>query len=126
MLLATLDGRETKLELAEVEAELNRATKQRDGHVVSHESGEAYVAKYEIERLKSRRSLLLHRQESLELRSPMDGIVIAGDLQNAEGMPLKVGQTLFEVAPLDQLRICLLYTSPSPRDQRGSRMPSSA
>ena len=25
-----------------------------------------------------------------------------------------------------QLRACLLYTSPSPRDQRGSRMPSSA
>ena len=25
-----------------------------------------------------------------------------------------------------QLRDCLLYTSPSPRDQRGSRMPSSA
>ena len=24
------------------------------------------------------------------------------------------------------LRCCLLYTSPSPRDQRGSRMPSSA
>ena len=27
---------------------------------------------------------------------------------------------------LFQLSICLLYTSPSPRDQRGSRMPSSA
>ena len=26
----------------------------------------------------------------------------------------------------DQQSICLLYTSPSPRDQRGSRMPSSA
>ena len=25
-----------------------------------------------------------------------------------------------------QYQICLLYTSPSPRDQRGSRMPSSA
>ena len=25
-----------------------------------------------------------------------------------------------------ECRICLLYTSPSPRDQRGSRMPSSA
>ena len=25
-----------------------------------------------------------------------------------------------------ELVICLLYTSPSPRDQRGSRMPSSA
>ena len=25
-----------------------------------------------------------------------------------------------------EILICLLYTSPSPRDQRGSRMPSSA
>ena len=29
-------------------------------------------------------------------------------------------------AMLMQSKICLLYTSPSPRDQRGSRMPSSA
>ena len=27
---------------------------------------------------------------------------------------------------VDKVKICLLYTSPSPRDQRGSRMPSSA
>ena len=27
---------------------------------------------------------------------------------------------------LDKIRICLLYTSPSPRDMRRSRMPSSA
>ena len=26
----------------------------------------------------------------------------------------------------DDIQSCLLYTSPSPRDQRGSRMPSSA
>ena len=26
----------------------------------------------------------------------------------------------------EMFRLCLLYTSPSPRDQRGSRMPSSA
>ena len=26
----------------------------------------------------------------------------------------------------DLVKVCLLYTSPSPRDQRGSRMPSSA
>ena len=29
-------------------------------------------------------------------------------------------------APVYQFWHCLLYTSPSPRDQRGSRMPSSA
>ena len=30
------------------------------------------------------------------------------------------------ILDLDVSKICLLYTSPSPRDQRGSRMPSSA
>ena len=29
-------------------------------------------------------------------------------------------------ATTQDLKACLLYTSPSPRDQRGSRMPSSA
>ena len=38
-------------------------------------------------------------------------------------LPKKEGQgdTFFP-----ELKDCLLYTSPSPRDQRGSRMPSSA
>ena len=31
-----------------------------------------------------------------------------------------------ELFDIDLNRACLLYTSPSPRDQRGSRMPSSA
>ena len=31
-----------------------------------------------------------------------------------------------EILSADDYRHCLLYTSPSPRDQRGSRMPSSA
>ena len=35
-------------------------------------------------------------------------------------------QQLVKTSNAEQLVICLLYTSPSPRDQRGSRMPSSA
>ena len=33
---------------------------------------------------------------------------------------------ILAVVPAKQVNVCLLYTSPSPRDQRGSRMPSSA
>ena len=39
-------------------------------------------------------------------------------------MIVKVKEPLAEERAM--LRDCLLYTSPSPRDQRGSRMPSSA
>ena len=38
----------------------------------------------------------------------------------------KSGGTLETAAAFRQFKACLLYTSPSPRDQRGSRMPSSA
>ena len=44
--------------------------------------------------------------------SPVDGKVIQVNIQNDQEA----------VEP----GTCLLYTSPSPRDQRGSRMPSSA
>ena len=33
---------------------------------------------------------------------------------------------VYEALTIDGLEICLLYTSPSPRDKRQSRMPSSA
>ena len=36
------------------------------------------------------------------------------------------GKTTIFKASLGLIHTCLLYTSPSPRDQRGSRMPSSA
>ena len=39
----------------------------------------------------------------------------------------KMNYHKFEIVIRNSMfRICLLYTSPSPRDQRGSRMPSSA
>ena len=39
---------------------------------------------------------------------------------------LRTLATCFLEFDLNEVYICLLYTSPSPRDQRGSRMPSSA
>ena len=41
-----------------------------------------------------------------------------------DGRPLPVAD--IEEAYIGLSEVCLLYTSPSPRDQRGSRMPSSA
>ena len=52
-----------------------------------------------------------------------------GDLrENIEALLPGVPISSVSETPVDGLYelICLLYTSPSPRDQRGSRMPSSA
>ena len=50
-------------------------------------------------------------------------IVVRGGAGPNAGHTIKDGDKTFKVRMLPS---CLLYTSPSPRDQRGSRMPSSA
>ena len=48
-------------------------------------------------------------------------------LRAASGAPPVMMKLISRVTSRQQLNnLCLLYTSPSPRDQRGSRMPSSA
>ena len=56
----------------------------------------------------------------------MDLDKLASELKGKAGViaiDASVGETAEEIA---EFKTCLLYTSPSPRDQRGSRMPSSA
>lgn len=102
-LLARMDGREIRWELAGVQADLNKATKERNTHLSTHEFGSAAIARHEVQRLQHRTDLLRHRDEHLEIRSPIDGIVVSGDHREAEGVPLQQGQTLFEVAPLERM-----------------------
>ena len=50
----------------------------------------------------------------------------AGKMRKHRIRVLAGDKVLVEMTPYDLSKGCLLYTSPSPRDQRGSRMPSSA
>ena len=49
---------------------------------------------------------------------------LIGDYFPRRDIPLAL--SIFQTGPIIGTGLCLLYTSPSPRDQRGSRMPSSA
>ena len=72
-------------------------------------------------------SLALRQQDSsIQKRGP--AVAAAFD---ADGNPSKAALGFakscgMEVADLDRMKTCLLYTSPSPRDATLSRMPSSA
>ena len=53
--------------------------------------------------------------------------VLTGSTRMKAGTATKIALNMITTtAMLQQGKACLLYTSPSPRDQRGSRMPSSA
>ena len=51
---------------------------------------------------------------------------LAGGQRRKPGRPVGSGKAAAMAIPNGELKDCLLYTSPSPRDKRQSRMPSSA
>lgn len=102
-LLAVLDARELQWELSGLEAEYDRAEKQRDVAIARRESAAAQQAQLELQRLASKRELLAYRMEHLEIRSPLAGVIVTGDLSKAQHAPLEAGQKLFEVAPLHRM-----------------------
>jgi multidrug resistance efflux pump len=103
--LARLDPRELQWELSGFKADLASEQKKRDAAEAREEFAQAQQATLEMERLAVKIELIEHRLDNLELKSPIDGIVIAGDLENSLGAPLTVGQALFEIGPLDEMVI---------------------
>lgn len=101
--LARLDGEEIRWELSGASAEVDRAAKERDGHLAEKEFNAAQVSRLEMARMTAKVTVLRQRSEQLEIRSPVAGVVISGDLRKAVGAPLSTGQTLFEIAPLEEM-----------------------
>lgn len=104
-MLAQMDGREILWELAGVSAKKSRAAKKRDSHMSKHETPEALMADLELKSLQNQESLLQFKESNLQMSSPIEGIVLSGSLDRRENYPVTKGQVLYEIAPLDQLRI---------------------
>jgi biotin carboxyl carrier protein len=103
--LAVMDDRELGFELASLVAERFRAAKERDTATADHDPSAAQMAALEMERLDARIALLRERTNNLAIVSPLAGVILKGELQDAEGAPVSVGQALFEVAPLDPIEL---------------------
>jgi RND family efflux transporter MFP subunit len=101
--LGRMDGRELRTRIAACEADITKASKSRDVNMAAGKLGPAQIDRLEMERLEHELSVFMLRLEQVEIRSPIDGIVVTGDLRKYESATVKVGQTLYEIAPLDQL-----------------------
>lgn len=103
--LGRMDGKEIRWELATLTAERQRVAKAHDVNLAAGKVAAAQIDRLECERLDQKRQLLEHRSQNLEIKSPLTGIVLSGDLKRSEGVSVTVGQRLYEVAPLEQMII---------------------
>lgn len=104
-LLARIDDENIRWELSSAKAELEAAGKRRDSALATRAGSDMQLAKLEQERIALRINALDKQLELLELRSPIDGIVVQGDWFQNEGAPVSRGDTIFEIAPLDTMQI---------------------
>lgn len=102
-LLARMDGRDIRFEIAGLTAELQRTEKDADAALAAFDTAASQIAGLEAKRLQLQIDVLQQRLENLEIRSPVDGIVMGGDPRKLEGARLSMGETLIEVAPVDEM-----------------------
>jgi|GEM_PF-1523640 len=107
-LVAILDGRELRLQHSALQAELAAAKKRHDSTLATGDIAGAQVARSEAKKAEAELELLEQHLGQLEVRAPVDGIIVSGDLDTAQGIKLTTGQTLFEIGPLDRVRAEIL------------------
>ena len=71
---------------------------------------------------------------ALDAKAKPEKVEVIKEVEVVKEVPVEVIKEVEKIiekevikeVPVEVIKDCLLYTSPSPRDQRGSRMPSSA
>jgi multidrug resistance efflux pump len=104
-LLAVMDDKQLLWRKAELVASRDRAIRQRDLAMSDPRAAvaTAQMAQLEADGVDLELRLIAFKEENLELRAPIDGMVLVGDLERAQGIPVAQGDVLFEVGPTDQM-----------------------
>jgi multidrug resistance efflux pump len=127
--LGSLDVRDLHLERAKLTSAYEQSVKQYRAALAARDAAQTEIyaagaaeARAELDRIEDR----LGRAD---LHAPFDGVIVTGDLSQRLGAPVKRGEVLFEVAPLDSYRLYLkvdesdlVHVAPG---QRGSLVLSS-
>jgi multidrug resistance efflux pump len=106
--LATLDTAELRLQLAAARAEKAGYSKQAAAAMRDGQTAKAQIAEASGEKTDAEIDLLTFKISQADLISPLSGKVVQGDLKRQIGAPVKTGDILFEVTPVEAIRAELM------------------
>jgi len=102
-LMARIDDDQLRRDLATAMAEHDSALKKRDSALATRTTGNIALADIEMAQADRRIQSIQDQLRRLEIRATSAGVVVQGDWQRNVGMPLTLGQSLFEVAELESM-----------------------
>ena len=105
--MGQLDDTDLRLGLAKAENQLDQRQREYSEALAENDRARVRVLHAQIKQVESQVALLREQLARTRLVAPFDGVVVAGDLSQTLGVPVKRGDTLFAVAPLDSYRVIL-------------------
>jgi multidrug resistance efflux pump len=106
-LLATLDDNDLRLQRMKWASQLEQTAKQHQQALAQRNAALIMILAAQMDQARAEIALLDDQLARSRLRSPINGIVVTGDLSQSLRAPVERGQVLFEVAPLDAFRVVL-------------------
>ena len=106
-ILAELEDRDLLLERLKWVTERQQRLYEYDKALAAREPAVGNVAKAQIDQAQAQIKLVDAELARIQLRAPIDGQIVSGDLSQLIGTSVQRGQVLFEVAPLTVYRIVL-------------------
>lgn len=106
-LIAELDDTELRLEQLRWLGQRDEYNKQYRSALAVLDHSAARISQSQVAQADAQLELIASQLQRVKLVSPLDGIIISGDLSRLLGIPLERGQLLFEIAPLDEYRLIL-------------------
>ncbi|MBW2689241.1 MAG: HlyD family efflux transporter periplasmic adaptor subunit [Deltaproteobacteria bacterium] len=107
-ILATLDTAELRLQLAAAQADRAGYLKQVSAAMRDSETAQAQISQANADKAQSQIDLLEFQISQSQLTTPLGGVVVKGDLKRQIGAPVRTGDILFEICPLESIRAQLL------------------
>jgi hypothetical protein len=106
--LGKLDTADLQLRLAEIKAEKAGYEKEASAAMRDGQTAKQQIAEAQVRKVQAQIELLEYQIGRAELVCPISGVIVQGDLKRKIGAPVKTGDILFEVCPLQSLRAQLL------------------
>ncbi|MBX2837627.1 MAG: efflux RND transporter periplasmic adaptor subunit [Gammaproteobacteria bacterium] len=106
-LLATLDTHDLQLEVDKWMSEQAKNTSAYSQALASHDRTELSRLRADADRIEAELNLVQQNLTRSEIRAPMSGVLLSGDLSQSLGAPVTTGDVLFEVGSSNRHRVVI-------------------
>jgi multidrug resistance efflux pump len=105
--LATLQNHDLRLERLKWLSQHEELTKEYRQSMAGRDAAKVQILTAQIAQAEAQLKLATEKLSRTNVAAPFPGVVVTGDLSQKLGSPVKQGDVLFEIAPLDTYRIVL-------------------